>query len=101
MVEFRQRCFVGSSTIPFRKGSIMRVWLVAFAMSCEIPLMVAHRLFPNQTPFLPLGGDEFIQLMILMSMAWFFVDLRKFAAESLTVIIRTIRYWKKEKDEEQ
>jgi hypothetical protein len=75
----------------------MRLWFVAFAMACEIPLMVAHRLFPQHTPYLPLGGDEFIQLAILMLMAWFFAELTALASESLTFIIRTIRRWKKDR----
>jgi hypothetical protein len=73
----------------------MRLYFVAFAMSCEIPLMVAHRLFPHQTSFLPLGGDDFVQLAILMMVAWFFVDLERITTESLVVVIRTIRRWKK------
>ncbi len=73
----------------------MRLWFVAFAIACEIPLMVVHRLFPDATGFLPLGGDEFTQLAILVLMAVFFEELSKLLAESLKTVLRMIRRWKK------
>jgi hypothetical protein len=78
----------------------MRLWFVAFAVAAEIPLMVAHRLFPNHTEFLPLGGDEFTQLSVLVLMAIFFEELCSLASESLTYLSRMIRKNKKDRHDD-
>ena len=72
----------------------MRPWFVAFAVACEIPLMVIHRLLPDTTDYLPLGGDDFTQLAILMLMAASVEELSKLISESVKTIIDMIRRWK-------
>jgi hypothetical protein len=49
----------------------MGVAFIAFAAVCEIPLLVARRLFPQTADILPLGGDDFTQLAILVLMGVF------------------------------
>jgi hypothetical protein len=75
----------------------MRVWFVAFAFVCEIPLMVIHRLIPDITDYLPLGGDDFTQLAILTLMAAFVEEMRKLIGESVKAITDMIRRWKEER----
>ena len=79
----------------------MRLWFVAFAVACEIPLMVAHRLFPHHTSFLPLGGDHFTQLAIMVLMGLFFDELAKLISESVRTVLRIVRHRKKGRGEEK
>jgi hypothetical protein len=44
----------------------MYITILAFFLALELPLLVVHRLFPQARRFLPLGGDEFSQLAILL-----------------------------------
>jgi hypothetical protein len=74
----------------------MRLVFVAFAVACDIPLAVAHKLFPQSTPYLPLGGDEFTQISILVLMAVFFEECVRLIGESLHVLLRIIRRLKKD-----
>lgn len=45
--------------------------LIGLAVACEIPLLVARRLFPRTAGYLPLGGDDLTQLGILVLTAVF------------------------------
>jgi hypothetical protein len=74
----------------------MRLMFVAFAVACDIPLVVAHKLFPQSTPYLPLGGEEFTQLAILVLMAVFFEEFVEIVGESLRIFVRMIQRIKKD-----
>jgi hypothetical protein len=96
MVLASTNCLDAKSNQPGHRERPMRLWFVAFAVACDIPLQVAHKLFPHQTPFLPLGGEEFTQLAILVLTAVFFEELNAFMIESLRYLIRTVRRLKKD-----
>jgi hypothetical protein len=49
--------------------------LIALAVACEIPLLIARRLFPRLGAVLPLGGDDLTQLGILALTALFLGQL--------------------------
>jgi hypothetical protein len=68
----------------------MRLFFIAFAVACDIPLKVAHKLYPN-TGILPLGGDDFTQLAILVLMGFFFEEIAGIFSKMLTKIHRMIR----------
>jgi hypothetical protein len=74
----------------------MRLMFVALAIACDIPLRVAHKLFPESTPYLPLAGDEFTQLAILVLTAVFLQELKALVRESLRSFLRMIRRLRKD-----
>jgi hypothetical protein len=61
----------------------MGIAVILMFAAFEFPLMVARKLFPKTASFLPLGGDEFTQLAILL-MSGIFVELcREWIVQSL------------------
>jgi hypothetical protein len=53
--------------------------IFAAFMALELPLLVIRKLFPQTESVLPLGGDEFNQVAILLMMALFCAHVVLFA----------------------
>lgn len=60
----------------------MSLLVLVFA-SFELPLLVIRRLFPKTKRVLPLGGDEFSQLAILVILGLFLEISRGWILEAL------------------
>jgi hypothetical protein len=49
----------------------MHIAIYAFCASLELPLLALHKIFPQTHGYLPVGGDEFSQMAILLMTAFF------------------------------